>query len=282
MTEQNIPKRIDVGWGSQVGAIFNITSFNNYTGRYSRRQRPRTPERKIGWDVRTLLEVRLPVLALRNLSNDKDADWPLFWSKGKTLERAIALTLEQLKPWQAYRPHAPAKLINTLEKTLPSIILNFQKEMTNFEIYRISDLRFASKRDRGDVILKMSKAVGEISAYKNENNPMLGSKIMNFFFPEFFPVWDTRWVNNECLSQEVLFLPSYIPIQNNGYVDATIKYAEYSWRMIEDLFSAKSEEYKHLESEIINYSKIPIEVINYHYYDLAPIAFEICLLGKYC
>lgn len=174
-----------------MGTIFNITSFNSYTGRYSRQQRPRTPERRIGWYVPTLIEIRLPVLTLRNLSNDNDDNWPLFWSKGKTLERAIGLTLEQLKAWQAFRPHSAARLIKRLKNVLPSIILNFQKEMVNLEIYRISDLRSASKRTRAKVILTMSEAVGEISAYKTENNPMLGSKIMSFFFPEFFPVWDT-------------------------------------------------------------------------------------------
>jgi hypothetical protein len=271
-----------------MGSIFNKTNFNAYTGKYSRQSEGKTPEEKIGWSVPNLIEARFSVLALRNWSCENNDEWPMAWKRDKTLDRAVTLTLEILKGWQAFRGLTAKqleKLVRTMKARLPAIVLRFQNEMQDRDIYRVSDLRSVSKEDCLAVIFCMAKAVGRISSYKNNGiRPMVGSKIMNFFFPEFFPVWDTKWIYRECLSQEDLSIPAELErkIHANGYNKAARSYAEYSWRMLNDLLSSKKEEYEDLESKIIKYSDIPREVIKHYYWDLAPISFEICLLGKYC
>ncbi len=40
----------------------------------------------------------------------------------------------------------------------------------------------------------MADAVSRVEEAKDVDNPMLGSKILGFFFPDFFPIWDTAWV----------------------------------------------------------------------------------------
>jgi len=42
----------------------------------------------------------------------------------------------------------------------------------------------------------MARAVAKVSACKplKRSTPMLGSKILHFFFPEFFPVQHTSWI----------------------------------------------------------------------------------------
>jgi hypothetical protein len=266
-----------------MGEIINRRNFNLYSGEYSRKAKS-TPQDEI-WDIKNLFLERFPVLALRKR---KYTDWPLSWKKDRNLRQAIDLTLETLKAWKAFRSRNPKKsTIKNLREHLPRNIYNFQSKMLKYHIKNSRDIRRLNQYDYNKILEAVSRSVGDISIYKTDKTPMLGSKIMNFFFPEIFPVWDRRWVgkslSREDLRNEILKdrLPNEIRNELSDCNIATSEYAEYFALMLNDLDKTPIKKYKSVEEAFIRFSKIPDVVIHWHFDDIAPVLFEICLIGKH-
>ena len=270
-----------------MGKILNIKNLNSYCGRFSRKPKKKTTEKIIGWYLYSVLMERLPVLVLRasNLEDD-DTSWPFSWKNDRYLRLAIDLTLNMLKAWQAYRPEEAKYIIKELKEDLPEIILNFQKEVQKFNIKGARDIIRKKKRDSQKILRIISKTVGEISLYKNKQNPMMGSKILNCFFPEIFPVWDTMWIKNVALKKEYLdsaslenwFSPKVISILNNN---AALEYARFFALMLEELDNTPYKEFKNIEKAFIHHSKVDEKVVYEFYDDIGSFLFEFCLLGKH-
>jgi hypothetical protein len=104
--------------------------------------------------------------------------------------------MDVLKGWQAFRPGSAAACEARLRKRVPGAVLRVQRRLRSLGAYRVSDL---TRQSAPRVLAEMVRAVAEVSACKagGKGNPMLGSKVMSFFFPEFFPVWDTAWVKRK-------------------------------------------------------------------------------------
>jgi len=240
-----------------MGQIINIKNLNTYCGRYSKKAK--TPEKEIGWYVYDSFIEKFPVLSLRN--RNPDDNWPLSWERNRNLPLAIDLTLKSLKAWQAFRPERSNKVIHTLKKNLPRIILGFQKKMLNYKIKNARDITRMNKDDYIEVLTIMSKTVGDASSHKNDKNPMLGSKILHFFFPELFPLWDTAWIKNTALIKEDLspkalgdWLPHKVRNRLKKYNKAALTYASYVALMLKDLDDTSHLEYKNIKKGCIKHS----------------------------
>lgn len=270
-----------------MGLILNIKNFNSYCGRYSRKAKSETPEKIIGWNIYDTLIEKLPILALRNRNPDEEY-WPLSWERNRNFPIAIDLALNSLKAWQAFRPEKSNKIINTLKKDLPQIILKFQKNMRKHRVKNAWDIIIKGKDHYIKILIIMSKTIGSISSYKNDQNPMLGSKILHHFFPELFPIWDTFWIKNTALRNEVLtpknlkrWLPHDAIEKLNSYNEAATEYATYLALMFKDLNDTSDKEYKAIERAYIQHSEVDPQIIDWHFNDVAPLLFEVCLLGKH-
>ena len=265
--------------------IVSSKNFNAYCGRYSRKAKHRTPERKIGWYIEDNLLEKIPVLALRNRRIDERNDLPFSWRRNRDLTQAIDLTLNTLKAWQAFRPANSDKIIKKLRSDLPQMIMKFEERIRRYNVRKVWSIRNLDQVDYNSVLEIVSKIVGEISNYKTERYPMLGSKVMHFLFPEIFPVWDTAWIKNECLNNEdephKQWLPAEVVATLHNYNSAAAEYASYFALMLRDLDLVGQKAYKKVEKAFVTYSEIPKDVIFYHFYDMSPIVFEFCLLGKH-
>jgi len=257
-----------------MGQIVNIKNFNKYSGRYSKK-RHKVPEKEIGWYVYDSLIEKFPILALRN-RNDDDESWPLTWKRNRNLPIAIDLVLSSLKAWQAFRPESSRKIVNRLSEELPVIILKFQNRMKQMGIKKAWEINKLNYNQFRNTIRMISYSVSEISSFKSTKTPMLGSKIMHHFFPEIFPVWDTAWIKNKALKKEN-FRSNY---ESKNFEDPVAReYGLYFEIMLDELYNTPKAEYKKIEKAYIKHSGISKNIIFWHFYDLAPIIFEVCLLG---
>lgn len=265
--------------------IVSSKNFNAYCGRYSRRARPKTPERIIGWYIDDNLLEKIPVLALRNRSIDEKNDSPFSWRRNRNLAQAIDLTLNTLKAWQAFRPEKSQKIIKKLRSDLPQMIVKFEERIRRYNVSDVWSIMTLPQPNYNMVLEIVAKIVGDISSYKTERYPMLGSKVMHLLIPEVFPVWDTAWIRNECLDNEDETHPQWLPAEViatlNKYNRAAVEYASYFAIMLNDLYLVGKKEHKKVEKAFVTYSEIPKNVISYHFYDISPIVFEFCLLGKH-
>jgi hypothetical protein len=265
--------------------IVSSKNFNAYCGRYSRRAKPKTPESKIGWYIEDNLLEKIPVLALRNRSMSEKNDSPLSWRRNRDLTQAIDLALNTLKAWQAFRPEKSQKIIEKLRSNLPQMIMKFEERIHRYNVSDVWSIMTLPQTNYNRVLEIISKIVGDISSYKTERYPMLGSKVMHLLFPEVFPVWDTAWIKNECLNDEdgthPQWLPSEVVATLNNCNSAAAEYASYFAIMLNDLDEVGKKAYKKVEKAFVTYSQIPKGVIFYHFYDISPIVFEFCLLGKH-
>lgn len=266
-----------------MGRIMNITNFNRYCGRFSRKANPKTAEVQLGWFIRDSLLEKFPVLALRR--RDYDNRWPFCWKKGRNLNHAIDLALKTLKAWQAFRPKKSDGIVRDLTADLPSIIIALQRSVCSIGITKIHGMKKLGNSKYCDGIKLLATTVGEISAYKTDAFPMLGSKVMHFFFPELFPVWDTKWIKTTCLAKEKTtsgdWLPQKVEKALGKFNPATLEYANYLALMLEELYDQSMKELKNLERAYIRYSEINDRVIKWHFGDITPLLFEVCLLGKH-
>jgi len=268
--------------------ILTITNFNAYTGRYSRPGKRKATEEKTGWDSYDALHERLPVLALRN--RDAGDEWPLSWTGGRNTKIAVNVTLDSLKAWGAFRPAAPGGIIEQLVKAVPKVVLSFQRRMADSGIRCLREVLKQDDATYNEVVLTAAKAVGYLSSFKKSQVPMLGSKVLHFMLPEFFPIWDTVWVKKRALVKEDMspealegWLPEAVQVNIEKYEfrQAGLFYASYLALMLKDLNETRVTEYRKIESAYITHSEVEKAVIKWHFYDIAPILFELCLLGKH-
>jgi len=258
-----------------MGDIINITNFNKYCGRYSSKK-GNSPEDEIGWSVDGSLIEKFPILALRNRNHDDD-NWPLTWKNNRNLPIAIDLVLSSLKAWQAFRPESAAQVSKRLSKHMPRILLRFQDKMKNMDIYKASDINKLSDKQYKKLIKIISETVCKISTFKSSKTPMLGSKVMHHFFPELFPVWDTAWIKNKALKKELFNLDC---ISSDFENPVEREYGNYFEIMLNDLRNTSRKEINNIKKTYIRHSGIPKNIIDWHFYDLSPIIFEFCLLGR--
>jgi len=253
-----------------MGEIFRLQYVHSY------------PQVKIGWYVYDLVCYPAPIAALRNLNEydeEEDSHATFSWEDDSNLRRAVSLTCDLLKAWQAFRSRIPGlqeQLIPAIQQHLPDVILTFQREVKDLGIRRIVDVH-PSDSGYSSLLLNMAIAVNEIAKLKKVSNPMLGSKVMHFFFPEFFPVWDTEWIKKQCLVKEKLTTNRRV-LQELGK-GAGSEYSAYVHLMVTDL--AKTPDYAAIRQACLQRAWVQEEVAAWHYDDIAPTVFEICLLGKH-
>lgn len=269
-----------------MGQILKIRNLNLYVGRYERGSRP--GGNKPSWTAEDLLHEILPILALRNREvNDGCA---LVWKSTRNIRIAADATLNSLRAWQAYRPYASRDICDQAADLLPDIIESFQEKLVDLKVTSLDRATVAGDERRySRFLVAMADAVGKLSHLKPGNRPMLGSKIMHFLLPEFFPVWDTAWVekalNQEkrALSQLGCWFPARIEatLAKRKYADAAIVYARYVALMLRDLDETSGREWKKLARVFARRAKVDQVVVDYHFHDLTPTLFEVCLLGKH-
>jgi len=240
------------------------------------------PQKKIGWYVEDLLCFPAAVASLRRLN---EYDWEvtphptLSWKNDANLRRAVRLTCDLLNAWQAFRSTVPGlgeELIPTIHQRLPDIVLRFQEGARKLGVGRILDV-IPSDPEYPSLLVLMAEAVDIVAGLKGVKNPMLGSKLMHFFFPEFFPVWDTEWIKKQCLSKERMELSKIIKKRLSTGVG--LEYASYVDLMVRDL--SKVTDYYAIRKACLQMAWMEDEVADWLYHDMAPTVFEICLLGKH-
>lgn len=268
-----------------MGDILNVKNLTAYIRKSNIGAGP-------AWPVSDLLYIRLPVLAVRNYFNEiapRD-NWTLTWKRGSDMRMAFRMAGAILGQWQAFRPHPPARLLRRLEEKFPTVVLRFQRRiLSRTTVKGISAVKHGGEECNA-LLIEMGKAIADISQQKGVSNPMLGSKLLSFFFPEFFPVWDTAWVKKRAMKHyNDISLPEDVQkqLQCLTHSEAAVEYANYVYLMLTDLWCTKPSELMKLrrvcyqECKKMGYYK-PEVVIDDNYLDITPLLFEMCLLGKHC
>lgn len=251
--------------------------------------------RKKPWEVDDLLYERLPMLAVRNyLDDDEGQHGPLCWTPGRSLRLGLSVCIEALKSWQAFRGPsgvAPAARKKLYER-VPRIVMGLQTWLRGKEVYNI---RGAIREGKVDgFVERMARAAAKVSACKRgkKPNPMLGSKVLHFFFPEFFPVWDTAWIKKTTLG-----LSKKGDIERNRekwgktfgrdrHAVAAQQYAQYLDLMFNELDQIGHKDVEKLLKTVVSFSakrnKHPSlqDVVAENLWDASPILFELCLMGR--
>lgn len=271
-----------------MGGIFKLRHINNYS------------ERRTNWDLYSILCDPLPVLALRNLNDYRENGRPhstLTWldkSKKKTnnkkrFSQATELTCSCVQLWRGTRGVKFAPLLRRCQKKLPGIVRAFIARTKKLKIQRISDVLPGDNR-YPKILLAVAETVDKVAKLKGPDNQMFGSKILHFLIPEFFPVWDNEFIDKKCLSKE--FASTSTPklsqeIKASLTSRAGTDYAAYVNLMLTDLSKIKPRAYSLLEKRFLERVLGPSEygyvrrLADWHYDDLAPTIYEICLLGKW-
>ena len=252
----------------------------NNARRYCLRTQNRTE-----WYVYDLIHIPMVVSGLRNLNSykqDKLPRWVLSWKNDANLRRAVELTFLFLEGWQAFRTPVPSeRKIADLKRKLPTLLLRFQSRMKKAGIFCIADV---NEREKLLVVRAMAEVVDAISKYKTEKNPMLASKILHFIFPEFFPVWDTYWIKNKCLSRLDRLGFYTLSLQLEEAVSDLNKAAQEYARHVELMLNNISRRYaaKAIRVTFLRQGESDETVVNWYYYNLTPTFFEMCLMGRFC
>jgi hypothetical protein len=240
-------------------------------------------ETKVGWPIYDLLHSPAAIAALRKMNDDAgdgDGSDTISWKHGVALKRALNLTGQLLKSWQAFRPRPAGPAITAVATRGSTIVLAFQRRLKNLKVRRISDVRTSGRTFR-EVVEAMATAVAAISRLKGgpSATPMLGSKVLHFVFPEFFPVWDGAWIRNKCLAKEPCYRSFHEHYQDE-LEEPEAEYAAYVHLMIEGLNN--SVDYDKAVAACLDGASMPSCVANWLYDDLGTFVFEICLLGRHC
>jgi hypothetical protein len=267
-----------------MGDIFNLKNLKAYMRKCNNGVAP-------NWPVDDLLYIRLPVLAVRNYFNNSSAsNWTLTWEKGRNMTMAFQIAGSILGQWQAFRPKPPAKLLRRIEASFPGTVRRFQRRMLNdIKSKTVLDVKHDGKKCNA-LLIEMGLAIADIAHHKGVPNPMLASKLLNFFFPELFPVWDTGWIKKKALKHyRDIYLPENVQTRLSGLAQskAALEYAEYVYLMLQDLWRTKPSELRRLRSACFSYCERkgyyePQIAIEGNYNDITPLLFEMCLLGKHC
>jgi hypothetical protein len=280
-----------------MGQILNLANLRDYA---SARYRNDLPD----WALPDMLHLKIPVLAYRDYANDyTDRDFPLCWQRKRHIVAALRLTVTILMALQATRRKGGARrILRRLEPKFPGIVSRLQKGLRPHvaQWLKSSSVEPDSKAHRA-ILTCMAKAVDEIAEIvriptqksskapkrKPTTNPMLGSKILSFFFPEFFPIWDTAWVSKALAGplkasrgDGAALLPS--ALSSHG---AAVKYARYVNVMITDAWDTSDTQYNQLCAESFRlcaragYDDAK-QVLDQFQNDFLPTLFEACLLGR--
>lgn len=232
------------------------------------------------WGIAELLYDQLPMLAIRNyLTEDEDdRSWPLCWAKGRCIRHGIRECIELLRDWRAFRPLGPRAaqaLQCELGRQVPDVVLDFQNNAKRLGATNVTDA-VREEKTTGRLVDLMCDAVERISALKKlkRPTPMLGSKVMHFFFPEFFPVWDTAYVKKALggLAQK-----------GEIQIAATGEYRHYMTLFVEELREASG--LADLNEKLIRYAigesgdEFLRELLDQSVGDLSAITFELALIG---
>ncbi len=240
------------------------------------------------WRAADLLYERLPMLTIRNyLSCEDDRTFPLCWTRGLGLRRGLSLCTDFLRAWKAFRPGVANTLQKQLEAKVPGIVLNVQSRIRDgLKLRTLQDL---GVHKAGELVRVMSRAVAQVSGIKRlkNPNPMLGSKVMHFFFPEFFPVWDTAYVGKALSSLrrlKELDEAAEVDSLESRRDEATAIYADYLNLMLRDLRAAKDTVLglsdRFVEHAIAEYGDKSLgRMLDENLEDLSPIVFELCVIG---
>jgi hypothetical protein len=258
-----------------VGRILKLANLRAYT---RGQQQGTLPQ----WPIAEMLYQRVPVLAYRNyLNNDNRNQWPLCW-EARRIVPALELAGNILKGWQAFRPLSSREVIRALAPKLPRIILQLQDTLRSHSVDYVTCLAPTGSKS-AEILVQMAHAVSSIARAKHVRNPMLGSKILGFYFPDFFPIWDTAWVKKALARREANNLPDEVRSRLRGD-EAGLEYARYVHLMVSDAWNTSHKEYEQLRRECIRqckrYSYAPDHVIDEYFNDLTPVIFEACLLGS--
>jgi hypothetical protein len=271
-----------------MGEILNIRNLQSYTSARYHNDLPR-------WRVADMLHVKLPVLAYRDyVTTYDDKDWPFCWHSKRHVTAALRLTVTMLMSWQATRRRGGAKLILVrLEPRFHSMVQRLQKVLQRHSKAWLESDDGIVPHDKAHVELvrAMATAVGDIAELvktKSKNptlNPMLGSKVLSFFFPDFFPIWDTAWVS-KALAAPLKNSKDHGPavtMSEGLHSPAARSYARYLNLMIADAWDTSVTEYKQLERECIRLCirdgyEGAKRVLDEFY--ALPVLFEACLLGR--
>jgi hypothetical protein len=270
-----------------MGKILNMVNLRSYaSGRY----RKDLPD----WPLADMLHVKLPVLAYRDYANDyANSDWPFCWNNERHINVALRMTLTMLMPWQATRRKGgAARIQRRLKPRFPTIVRRVQKVLREHRKQWFTSLTPSSEAHL-QVVNSMATAVAEVaeivktSSRKPSMNPMLGSKILSFFFPDFFPIWDTAWISKALVTplKEVGEQGACAQMVQKLEAGSARQYARYVNLMVTDAWETSETEYNHLRTECfrlcteIGYTGAK-QLLDQFYYDSLPVLFEACLLGR--
>lgn len=253
-------------------------------------------ERKTGWDVYSLFMDPLPLLVMRN-NNDKHEkydpkqDWhsTLSWKNNANLKNAVDLTLSLLQKWGALRRLTTSQRSRVKREAVdrvPAIVESLSYKLWDMDVRRISDIRPSSSKYLA-LVQALARTVEKISELKGNArpNPMFGSKILHFLMPEFFPVWDTEIISKKCLANlESYSCPAALDGKFKG--PAGEEYAAYLHLFMTELNEVTNGEYLAAEEACLKRIDPEArgtihEIVTYHYDDVSPTVFEVCLMGKY-
>lgn len=239
------------------------------------------------WGVADLLYERVPMLTIRNyISEENGQEWPLCWSSGRALGRGLALCIDFLRDWKAFRPCAARSYRKAMEQVVPGVVMQFQTLASAG--LQVHGIREGGRHKQADTLVRaMTRAVAEVSALKRLSNPtpMLGSKVMHFFFPEFFPVWDTAMVKkalNGLRRVEGVGVSEGAQTRVKGPVER--EYGAYVRLMLEDLCEGRGEIHR-LNELLLDHAvgeyqdKFLRDLLDENLGDRSPILFELCTLG---
>ena len=257
---------------------------------------------KIGsekWPIYSLFLEPLPILAIRNLNEYNDhyteKDWhsTFSWDNNSKLRDAIQTAIPRLQGYGALRSSKKGgqrKLQAALKSKFPKILKRFQSQTRRLKIRRLSDVK-PHQRQYHDFLVAVANAVGEVSTKaKKVNTPMIGSKVMHFFLPEFFPIWDTAVIYKKALKHEKNLSSLPDGTLDNILTPAGKSYALYVHLLVTELSQAsktqRSQVLRLCIRECAKDCEVSVnqmrDVLDFHYDDLWPTVLEICLIGKYC
>ena len=274
-----------------MGKIINLRNFRAYVNKVGGKGAP-------DWPIDDLLYLSIPTLAIRNLDYDETKKdrrfWALSWKGKKHTKLAFWVAGTILKQWQAFRPHPSERLLKKIGRRIPRVINRFQTSMRKLGVKTVRDLP-GSGYKYNTCLFEMARAVASISSIKKASNPMVGSKLLHFMLPEFFPVWDTYWIKKKALAD---FKDRYdhIPVEvaqeiekcryTNGqtFVSAAREYASYVNLMLRDLSNTTDKDLQKIITACLREGDMEREVVEGHFQnkDISPMLFEICLLGRHC
>ncbi len=245
------------------------------------------------WKVDDLLYERLPMLAVRNYLNDDDEDyWPLCWNENRSLRLGLSVCAEALKSWKAFR--GPLGVAETtregLSECVPGVVRSLQGWLREYNIYSLRDAIRTGETNA--LIKRMARAGAKGSVCKplKTPNPMLGSKVLHFFFPEFFPVWDTAWIKRtiRLLSEEEELKLNEAWEEEFGSgsgAGAARQYAQYLDLMISNVRKTSAGHVATLKNTVVSFSarknkhNALTAIVDDNLWDMSPILFEMCLIG---